>query len=112
MLAEAEAGDRLAVARRLDALTGIPILNITDEAKVLASRLIAENALPDNAQSDALHIATASVHGMDYLLTWNCRHIDNAETKPLVRSICAVAGYPCPEICTPFELMAGEEENV
>jgi len=62
------------------------------------------------AMDDAVHIAVAAVHGVDYLLTWNCRHLDNAERKPLVRSVCAVAGYRCPEICTPQELM-GEQEN-
>jgi hypothetical protein len=60
---------------------------------------------------DAIHIAIAAVHGIDYLLTWNYRHLDNAEKKPLIRSICAIAGYRCPEICTPQELM-GEENNV
>ncbi len=48
------------------------------------------------------------MHTVDYLVTWNCRHIDNAETKPLIRSVCAAHGYTCPEICTPEELMGGE----
>ena len=65
-----------------------------------------------HAEADALHVATASVHSVDYLLTWNCRHIDNAATKPIVRSICAVAGYDCPEICTLLELLSEETENV
>lgn len=51
------------------------------------------------------NIALATVHGMDYLLTWNCWHIDNAEMKPVVRKVCANHGYVCPEICTPQELM-------
>jgi hypothetical protein len=49
--------------------------------------------------------------GMDYLLTWNCRHIDNAETKPVIRSVCAKLGYACPEICTPEELMGDQDER-
>ena len=53
-----------------------------------------------------------AVHGMDYLLTWNCRHIDNAVTKPIVRSLCAVGGYQCPEICTPLELLSEESSDV
>jgi type I restriction-modification system DNA methylase subunit len=68
--------------------------------------------IPVHAEADALHVATATVHAMDYLLTWNCRHIDNAATKPIVRSICAVAGYTCPEICTPLELLSEEIEDV
>jgi hypothetical protein len=47
---------------------------------------------------------------MDYLLTWNCRHIANAEKKPLIRTICQRSGFACPEICTPEELM-GESDD-
>lgn len=75
----------------------------------LATRFIAEGAVPGNAGVDALHVAVATVHGVDCLLTWNCRHINNAETKPILRSVCAVAGYTCPEICTPEELMPEEK---
>lgn len=112
VLAEAAAGDPSAAQKRIDKLDGIPYLKVSDEAKVLAARLIAHGGMPAHAEADALHVATASVHAMDYLLTWNCRHIDNATTKPVVRSICAVAGYACPEICTPLELLSEEIENV
>jgi len=111
VLAESEAGDPSAAQRRLDSLQGIRALAISDEAKFLASRLIADGGIPLHAEADALHVATASVHGTDYLLTWNCRHIDNAAMKPIVRSICAVAGYTCPEICTPLELLSDEEND-
>jgi len=60
---------------------------------------------------DSLHIAIAAVHGVDYLLTWNCRHIDNAEMKPVVRKICAAHGYVCSDICTPQELMGVNEDG-
>ncbi len=112
VLAEPAAGDCEAAQRRLDSLKDIPGLAISDEAKLLAARLVADGAMPTHAEVDALHVATASVHAIDYLLTWNCRHIDNAATKPIVRSICAVAGYTCPEICTPLELLSEETENV
>ena len=68
-------------------------------------------ALPPKALDDSLHIALFAVHGIDYLLTWNCRHIDNAETKPIVRSVCAAHGYSGPEICTPQELMGASENG-
>ena len=97
---------------RLDYLKGIPELVIDEEAKDLACRLIEGGGVPSDAQADALHIATACVHEVDFLLTWNCRHIDNPVTKPIVRSICTVAGYQCPEICTPLELLSEELENV
>ena len=69
--------------------------------------------MPSQALDDAMHIAVAAIHGVDYLLTWNYRHLDNAERKPLVRSVCAAAGHECPEICTPQELMGemGEQED-
>jgi predicted nucleic acid-binding protein len=112
VLTEAALGDPSAAKRRLDELEGIRRITVDDEVRQLARRLIAAGGVPTHAQADALHIAAASVHGMDYLLTWNCRHIDNAATKPIVRSICAAAGYPCPEICTPLELLSEEIEDV
>jgi len=110
VLAEAAQGDPEAAERRSEKLKGIPDLEVTDGVVALAKKLVDEGALPREAMDDAMHIAVAAVHGVDYLLTWNCRHLDNAERKPLVRSVCAVAGYPCPEICTPQELM-GEQDN-
>jgi len=106
VLAEASAGDPDAAQRRLSSLEGILELALTDETKALASRLISDGGIPAHAQADALHIATACVHEIDFLLTWNCRHIDNAVQKPVVRAICDAAGYSCPEICTPLELLS------
>ena len=59
------------------------------------------------AVEDALHVAAATVHDMDYLLTWNCRHIANAEMRRVMRAICSAHGYEIPLICTPEELMGG-----
>ncbi len=112
VLAEARSGDADAAGRRLAVLDGLPLLSVSDVVKDLADRLMADGGIPPHAEADALHIAVATVHGMDYLLTWNCRHIDNATTKPVIRSICTVAGYTCPEICTPLELLSGEVEDV
>ena len=105
---EIRLGDADAAKRRLASLQGIASLATTDETVALAKKLIGEGAIPDKATDDAMHVALAAVHGVDYLLTWNCRHIDNAESKPLIRRSCAVAGHPCPEICNPRELMGGE----
>ena len=66
----------------------------------LSKSLIQEGGLPAKALDDALHIALSTVHGMDYLLTWNCRHIDNAGKKPLIRKICQTYGIICPKIYT------------
>jgi predicted nucleic acid-binding protein len=110
VMEEAVRGDADAAGRRLEALAGIPLLAITDAVRALSKALLREGALPAKAVDDALHIAIAAVHGVDYLLTWNCQHIDNAEMKPLIRSVCVVNGTSCPEICTPQELM-GVSDN-
>jgi len=110
VIEEAGKGDEIAAARRLEALAGIPLLAITDEVLVFSEALIQAGAVPKKAIGDSLHIALSAVHGLDYLLTWNYRHIDNAETKPIIRSICLTNRYGYPEICTPQELM-GVYEN-
>lgn len=108
---EATQGDPDAVQKRIEKLDGVPELEVTNEVIALAKKLVAAGALPNEAMDDAMHVAVAAVHGVDYLLTWNCRHLDNAEMKPLIRSVCAVAGYPCPEICTPQELMGAQDHD-
>jgi hypothetical protein len=66
---------------------------------------VTEAPIPKRALEDALHIALATVHGMDYLLTWNCKHIANAEIRNAVTAVCGAHGYEPPVICTPEELM-------
>ena len=107
---EAERGDPEAAVRRVEALSGIPILAVTDAVVALSKAIIQEGAIPPKALGDSLHVALSAVHGVDYLLTWNYRHLDNAETKPIIRSVCAIHGYTGPEISTPQELM-GVFEN-
>ena len=111
VLVEAGQGDEDAAQRRLKALEALNMLEIVDEANLLAEALLRALALPRKAQDDAVHIALAAVHHIDYLLTWNCRHINNAEKKALIREVCAGQGYVCPEICTPMELMGGADDE-
>jgi len=110
VIEEAGKGDDIAAARRLEALAEIPILAMTDEVLEFPEALIQAGVIPKKAIGDSLHIALSAAHGLDYLLTWNYRHIDNAETKPIIRKICLVNRYEYPEICTPQELM-GVYEN-
>ena len=105
VIEEAGKGGSDAAERRLEALSGIPLLAITEEVVSFAETLIQKGALPRKAIGDSLHIAVAAVHGVDYLLTWNYRHIDNAEAKPIIRRICLENNHGYPEICTPQELM-------
>ena len=92
VIEEASRGDTRAVERRLDAIRPIPLLETTDDVLELAKILLEQGPLPPNAVDDAVHIAIAVIHELDYLLTWNCRHIDNAETKPIIRSLCITKG--------------------
>lgn len=105
VLDEAAAGDVEAAARRLAAVRDTPILDTTDEAIALGRRLVAAGGLPSKAEADALHIAIAAVHGIDYLLTWNCTHIANARMRGKIERLCREAGYDPPMLCTPMELM-------
>lgn len=105
---EASAGDKEASEERLGALEGIPLLDVNLGVENLAKNLIAEKALPARAVTDALHIAVASVHGIDYLMSWNCRHIANAEMQSAIEKVCEENGYKCPKICTPEELLGGK----
>jgi len=110
VLAEVRFGDPNASRRRIELLQDLTFLDIVEDAETLADTLVGEGAVPGKARSDALHISIASVHELDYLLTWNCRHINNAATKPKIRSISAAQGYACPEICTPLELLSEEDD--
>jgi hypothetical protein len=70
----------------------------------LAEALLREVPLPERAAADSLPIATAAVHGMKYLLTWNCTHIANVVLRPQIEAVCRAAGFEPPLICTPEEL--------
>ena len=104
VLAEARAGDPEAAQRRLAVLERLPLLDVTDAAITLAAALVSGQALPAQAAQDALHLAVACVHGMEYLLTWNCAHLANARLRSRIEQICREAGYVPPIICTPEEL--------
>jgi predicted nucleic acid-binding protein len=102
---EASAGDSEAAQDRLEAVKSFPLLDIRDDAIDLARDLIQSGPLPRKAAQDALHIAIAASHGIDFLLTWNCKHIANAEMTDRNTEICRSHGIKCPVICTPEELM-------
>ena len=104
VVVECQAGDPQAAADRMAAMAGIPLLEQTPEVASLAEALLRDVPLPPKAASDALHIATAAVHGMEYLLTWNCTHIANVTFRPQIEAVCRAAGYEPPLICTPEEL--------
>jgi predicted nucleic acid-binding protein len=102
---EASGGDEDAAQRRLDIIEQIPLLELNEEALALAHSLVEDGPLPEKASEDALHIAVATVHGMDFLLTWNCKHIANAEMRNLMIEVCRSQGFEPPITCTPEELL-------
>lgn len=105
VLEEVSAGDAGAAKLRIQALDGIPEIEITEEVGTIAERLLSQASLPSKAKVDALHIATATIGGMDYLLTWNCTHIANPALRMKIESVIRSFGYEPPVICTPQELL-------
>ena len=108
VLREAEAGDPEAAKKRLTALKKLPLLEVTEEVEALANELTVRGPIPKKKVIDAFHIAAATVHLTDYLLTWNCTHIGNAELRSRIRMVADDRGYRLPVICTPEELMGGK----
>ena len=109
VLDEASAGDADAAARRLALLGSFPLLDAMPEALELAGALAARGAIPPRKAADAAHIAVATVHHMQFLLTWNCTHLANAEILAQVQAICAGLGYAAPIVCTREEWLAGQD---
>jgi len=83
----------------------MPALEITEDAESLTRAIMAAGILPAHAIRDAAHIAVAAVHAIDYLLTWNCKHLANAQTARRITLVCEKQGQRMPTICTPEELM-------
>lgn len=110
VLDEVGAGDREAAERRSALIREVPLLGVSSEVIGLAKGILKSAGLPEQAGADALHIAIAAFHGMDYLLTWNSKHIANAEYRHRVEQTCRRAGFEPPVLCTPDELM-GEDRH-
>ncbi len=105
VLAEIADGDPVAASERLAVTNGLPILDTNEDAEKLSELLFRSGNFPPKALDDATHVAISAVHGIPYLLTWNCRHLANAVIRPRVEAICLAAGFKAPSICTPDELM-------
>ncbi len=102
---EAAAGDADAARARLKALEMVTRLDTTEEATTLTRRLLELGAFPREAAADAAHVGIAATNRVDYLLTWNLRHIANAAVRSRIERACRKAGCEPPVICTPNELM-------
>ena len=106
---EASAGDADAARERLATLESVALLDATDDALLLAQELVSARAVPAKAAEDAAHIAIVVTNGVDFLVTWNCRHIANATMRSQIETVCRNAGYQPAVICTPDELMESDD---
>jgi len=102
---EASVGDPTEVQKRLAIISGLPSLAITEVANALTQAIMAAGVLPPHLVRDAAHVAVAAVHTIDYLLTWNCKHLANAQIVRRIAVVCEKLGRKMPIICTPEELM-------
>lgn len=107
---ECAAGDPEAAQRRLDAIAGIPRFEINERVERIALCLVQRGLIPPQVAEDALHIAIAAVHGADFILTWNFKHIANPMMQRRIAGYLDEIGLPLPFICTPEELL-GEDDG-
>ena len=108
VIQECSAGDETAAKERMEVLGDIALLSTTTEAEEFAQALIDGHGVPNSYPEDALHIALAVVNGVEYLVSWNFKHIVNAAVRSTIEQICRDAGYEPPVICTPEELMEAD----
>ena len=102
---EASRGDSDEIQKRKAVLANLPVLEVTQDAEALTRAILAVGVIPPHAVRDAAHIAVAAVHEVEYLLTWNCKHLANAQIVRRIAMVCERLGYRMPIICTPEELM-------
>ena len=109
VLDECSDGDPAAAVERLDVVKDTDLIESSEEVDALAAALITGHAVPASEPRDAFHIAIAAVNGVNYLLTWNFKHIANASLRGRIEQICRDAGFDPPVICTPDELMGSDD---
>ncbi len=103
---EASQGDPEMSRLRLEALAGMPVLPVDDAGLRLAEAVLQQGILTSQAVSDAIHASVASRHGIQVLLTWNCRHLANPLVLRPLRAFMSGRGLTLPEVCTPIEFEA------
>ena len=108
---EARQGHPEAASRRIDALDHVPLLEVSDAADTLSRKLVSQHAMPSTALHDATHVSLAVVNGVEFLATWNSRHIANPMTILRINAVCRDAGYEPVIVCTPSQLMETTHEK-
>ena len=105
VIQECSLGDDWYALLRRDVMKGIPRVAETEEVIRLTTQLVSGLGLPARLTPDATHVALCSFHRVEYLLTWNCKHLANAKFAKRIARICTDAGHSAPVICTPIQLM-------
>ena len=105
VIEEAAGGDEEAASLRLGSIKDLKVLPATDETRELARFLVKELSLPGKSFTDAAHLAFASHHKVDFLITWNCRHIANGRIIRALLDLKKTIDIHVPIICTPIELL-------
>jgi hypothetical protein len=111
VLDEAADGEAAKASERLQVLAGIPLLDINQPVRALADQLVSRGVLPSVASRDAVHLAAAGVHRMDFLLTWNCKHIANPFIADQLQACFSAAGVHLPVICTPEQFFTDDTND-
>lgn len=111
VLDEASLGDPAAAAERLKWLAGIPLIPTDERVEMIAEELVARSLMPEKAWLDALHVASAAVGAVQFLLTQNCRHIANAHTLPRIYRVLDDLGHPGLLIYTPAEFLGSMDDD-
>ena len=105
VISEILRGDAVAAQRRFNVVANLTILDLSLDVDKLAQDLIDTRVVPPQARSDAQHIACAAVNSVDYLVSWNYKHIVNEITRKLINEVCQTAGFRPPTICTPIDII-------
>ena len=105
VVSEVREGDPIAAQRRLEVLANLTVLDMSPEANTLAQNLMDAGAVPENLRPDAQHIAIATVNNIEYLISWNYKHIVNEMKRQLINQVCRASGFQPPLLCTPAELI-------
>lgn len=107
VLDELAAGPPERSALRLDLLTDLPLLPIEPAIGEIVASYVAHKLMPADPGGDVLHLALASYHKCDFLVTWNCQHLANANKFGHIRRVNTMLGLFVPAMVTPLELLGG-----
>jgi predicted nucleic acid-binding protein len=111
VLSECRGGDASAAKERLEVVDGIALLATSEDVDALAQALIDKNAVPATEVRDAFHISIAAVHGVQYLVSWNFKHILNPALQVQIALVCRQSGYEPPVLCTPEQLHEAQDDS-